>query len=128
MWFVTELYQVTSVPLAPSTAKLSSSYYLAQKCLSFELPLCREGSFNCRNSKISPTRDSRNPREDWWFIAGPITEVAIFKDCRGLFKDIEEICGRTEKQSVMALLRPISYPPSHAAITLQGLQMPSSCK
>lgn len=97
MWFVTELYQVT-FPLVPITAKPSSTYHLVQKCPFASLILRRKASLQCRKSFISPARNYRNLGESGWFIARHVMEVKIFKDCRRLFKYIEEIHGRTENK------------------------------
>lgn len=115
MWFVTELYQVT-FPLVPITAKPSSTYHLVQKCPFASLILCRKASLQCWKSFISPARSYRNLGENGWFIARHVMEVKIFKDCRRLFKYIEEIHGRTENK--VWWLSSALFPPQSATLPL----------
>lgn len=115
MWFVTEVFQVT-FPLVPTSAKLSSTDHLTQKCPFASLTLRRKESLSCRKSFILPTRSCRNLREGGGFIARHVMEVTIFKDYRRFFKHIEEIHSRTENE--VQWLSSALFPPYSVTLPL----------
>lgn len=72
-----------------------------------------------------PLQNHRNLREDH---CQAHHEAASFQGSQKTIQRHRRNPWQKLEQSVMALLGPISYPPSHAASTLQGLQMPIYCK